>query len=47
MKKQLIIELNVVTGEVEALNEDELTYFEIMGMLEYAKMMFLKDWLED
>jgi len=46
MKKKIVIELNIVDGNVDFLNEDELSYFEIMGMLEYVKMMVIKDWME-
>jgi hypothetical protein len=47
MKKTLVIDLNVIDGSIDIKNEDSLTFFEVMGLLEYAKMMFLKDWLDD
>jgi len=46
LKKRLVIEFDVVNGYVELDNEDEMSYIEILGALEYAKMMLYRDWME-
>ena len=46
LKKRLVIEFDVVNGYVELDNEDNMSYIEILGALEYAKMMLIKDWFE-
>lgn len=38
VKKKIVIELDVVKGEVVMDNPDELTNFEVIGLLEYVKM---------
>lgn len=38
MKKQLVIELDVVKGEVTMENPDDMSNFEVIGLLEYVKM---------
>ena len=46
LTKKLVIEVDVLTGKMHVTNEDEMTYIEVMGALEYAKMMFYQDWME-
>ena len=46
LKKKLVIEIDVVTGNIDCINDDELTYAEILGTLEYAKFMFMKEWAD-
>lgn len=47
MKKTLTIDLNVIDGTIDIKNEDELTRIEVLGILEYAKHMFQKEWIEE
>lgn len=47
LTKKLVIEVGVVDGKMNVLNEDEMSYIEVLGALEYAKMMFIKDWMEE
>ncbi|MFD2116351.1 hypothetical protein ACFSTH_08300 [Paenibacillus yanchengensis] len=39
MKKQFIIEVDVVEGTVDYQNPDELSYFEVLGAMEFVKLM--------
>lgn len=39
MKKQFIIEVDVVEGSVDYQNPDELSFFEVLGAMEYVKLM--------
>lgn len=43
LKKRLIIEYDVIEGEMTMINEDEMTFIELLGMIEYAKMMIHED----
>jgi hypothetical protein len=45
LKKTLTIEIDICSGEISFLNPDEIAYLEMLGMIEYVKMMVLKDWL--
>lgn len=45
IKKKLIIEIDVIDGNMNIINEDDMSYIEVMGTLECAKMMFIKDWM--
>lgn len=47
MTKQFIIELDIVNGTVDYKNPEELTYFQVCGMMDYAKMMIMKEFLEE
>lgn len=47
LKKTFTIELDVIDGKIHFLNPDELSYIEILGMIEYAKMMVMQDWLDE
>lgn len=47
LTKQFIIEIDVINGTVDYSNPENLTYFEVVGMIEYAKMMIVKEFLED
>lgn len=40
-EKKLILILDHVTGEVTWDNPDELNYFEVLGLMETAKMMMV------
>jgi hypothetical protein len=46
IKKKLVVELDIINGTTDVINDDEMSYVEIMGALEYAKMMIIKDWME-
>jgi hypothetical protein len=46
VKKTVTIEVDVVSGGIEVMNNDEMSYIEIIGALEYAKMMYYKEWIE-
>jgi hypothetical protein len=45
LKKKLEIEIDVIEGNIDFNNNDELSYIEILGALEYVKMMIVKDWM--
>ncbi|UVI31204.1 hypothetical protein [Paenibacillus spongiae] len=47
LKKRIVLEVDVVTGRIDFLNEDEMSFPEILGTIEYAKMMVMKDWMEE
>jgi hypothetical protein len=47
MTKQFIIEIDMITGAIDYQNPEELTYFQVVGMIEYAKMMITKEFLEE
>lgn len=47
MLKGIKISIDVVSGEVFFDNEDELSYFEILGMVEMVKGMLIKQWMEE
>ncbi len=47
MKKQFIIEVDPVEGSVDYKNPDDLTYFEVLGAIEYTKLLVTKHFLED
>jgi hypothetical protein len=46
MKKTITITYDVVTAHVE-LEHDQMAYGELVGLIEYAKMMIMRDWLEE
>ncbi|MEK8128676.1 hypothetical protein WMW72_12235 [Paenibacillus filicis] len=46
MKKQIVITYDIITGDVEVENQDELTHFEIAAMLAYANMLLTQDWIQ-
>lgn len=45
-KKKLVVELDIVKGDISFINDDEMTYIEIMGALEYVKMLVYRDWMD-
>lgn len=47
LTKQFIIEIDMISGQVDYKNPDELTYFQVMGMIEYSKLMITKEFLEE
>lgn len=47
MERQIIIKQNLITGEVTWENTDELTNFEAIGMLEWAKTMMMANIIEE
>jgi len=47
LTKQFIIELDVINGTVDYKNPDELTYFQVCGMMDYAKMMIMREFIEE
>ncbi|EHS59454.1 hypothetical protein [Paenibacillus sp. Aloe-11] len=47
MTKQIIIEFDVLTGDVDYKNPDQLTYIEALGMIEFAKMMIMGRYIEE
>lgn len=47
MERILTIKQNLVTGEVTWDNPDELTNFEAIGMLEWAKTMIMANIIDD
>lgn len=47
IKKKLVIEIDVVDGGISFQNDDELSYLEILGVLEYTKWMVQNDWNDE
>jgi hypothetical protein len=47
MTKQFIIEIDLISGAVDYKNPEDLTYFQVCGMIEYARMMITKEFLEE
>ena len=47
MKKQFIIEVDPVNGSVDYLNPDDMSYFEVLGAIEYTKLLINHRFLED
>lgn len=45
--KQFIIELDVVNGTVDYKNPDNLSYFQVCGMIKYAELMITREFLEE
>jgi hypothetical protein len=45
--KQFTIELDIINGTVDYKNPDNLTYFQVCGMIDYAKMMIMREFLEE
>lgn len=45
LTKKIVIEFDVINNNLNFLNEDGMTYIELMGALEYVKMMIYKDWM--
>lgn len=39
MKKQFVIEVDVVEGSVDYQNPDDMTFYEVLGAMEYVKLM--------
>lgn len=46
LKKKLVIEVDVISGTMNFINDDEMSFIEILGALEYTKWMVQKDWQE-
>lgn len=47
LKKTFTIELDIVSGEIHFKNPDEISYLELLGMIEYVKMMVMEDWMKE
>lgn len=47
MKKTFTITIDHINGEVDYDNVDDLSFFEVLGAIEYLKMMIHKQWLTD
>lgn len=47
MIKQFIIEANIVDGSVDYNNPENLTYVEVLGMIEFVKLMITKEFLDE
>ncbi|WP_199615040.1 hypothetical protein [Paenibacillus alkalitolerans] len=47
LKKQFIIEIDVIDGSVDYTNPDELSYVEVLGMIEFAKLMITREFLNE
>jgi hypothetical protein len=47
LKKAFTIEIDIPTGAVTYNNKDNLSYTEVLGIIEYAKLMITKEWLDD
>lgn len=46
LKKKIVIEYDIITSNMEVINDDEMSFAEILAALEYAKWMLHKDWAE-
>lgn len=47
LTKRIVIEYDVLRGDMRFDNEDDMSYAEILAALEYTKFMLMKDWLND
>jgi hypothetical protein len=45
--KTFKIEYDPITGTIDYKNDDNLTYAEVLGAIEYVKMMITKAYIED
>jgi aldehyde:ferredoxin oxidoreductase len=45
--KQFNIKVNIVTGEVEFENQDEMNYFEILGAMGVAKLILTEEYMNE
>lgn len=46
MVNKITIEYDVITGET-TVNWDDMSYAELLGLIEFAKMMVYNNWIED
>jgi hypothetical protein len=47
MKKSITIEYDVVNSEMEIKDDEDLSYLELVGLLEFAKLMITKDYIRE
>jgi hypothetical protein len=47
MKKQFIIEIDYADGSIDYENPEDLTYSEVLGMMEFCKLIITKRFLEE
>lgn len=47
MKKKFIIEIDYANGDIDYQNPDNLTFSEVLGMMEFTKMLITKEFLEE
>jgi len=47
MKKQIIVEIDVVSGDISFHNPDEMNVFEILGALEFVKALVFQEISEE
>ena len=44
--KKVLITLDIITGEIE-IDHDDMSYYELLGALEAAKMLVVRDFIEE
>jgi hypothetical protein len=47
VKKSITIEYDIVSSEMEIKNAEDLSYLELLGLLEFAKLLITRDYIED
>jgi hypothetical protein len=45
MKKSITIEYDVVNYEMELKDTEDLSYLELLGLLEFAKLLITRDYI--
>lgn len=46
MKKQFIIEIDYADGSIDYQNPDNLTFSEVLGMMEFTKLLITKEFMD-
>lgn len=44
--KKVLITLDIITGQIE-IDHDDMSYYELLGALEAAKMLVVRDFIEE
>ena len=44
--KRVLITLDIITGQIE-IDHDDMSYYELLGTLETAKMLVVRDFIEE
>ncbi|OMD08392.1 hypothetical protein [Paenibacillus odorifer] len=47
MMKQVVIQMNVIDGTIDFEHDENITYSEVLGMIEYTKMLIMQRWLDE
>ena len=44
--KKVLITVDIITGDIE-IDHDDMSYYELLGALEAAKMLVVRDFIEE